>query len=189
LYIYDEFRGALRTMQHVSMSCQSKKCNPVIVNSGFGFDLSSACLLARLLASSLAGLLACWLAGLLACSLAKIEPDPGMMQSELEHKEIPTEYVAVMPVKGLRKRRRFWKLAVEHHQKPKERNRGFCGLWKRVTVAGRRTYTTVAWLKRKLFRRSRTQEHCGSWRIFAATSRGMACCAGVSQHGGHDGKS
>jgi hypothetical protein len=78
--------------------------------------------------------------GMTACQkpteadMENIEPDPRMVQSALEHQEIPTEDVAVMPVKGLRKRRRVWKLAVERRQKPKERNRGFCGSWKRVTV-------------------------------------------------------
>jgi hypothetical protein len=59
-----------------------------------------------------------------------------------------------------------------------------------VSVAGRRAsrHATVAWLKRKLFRRSGAQEHCGSRRIFAAASRGMAHCAGVARRREHDVK-
>jgi hypothetical protein len=49
------------------------------------------------------------------------KPDPGMMQSVEEHQEIPKEEAAVMPVKGLRKRRRDRNLAVGRHQKPKGR--------------------------------------------------------------------
>jgi hypothetical protein len=36
----------------------------------------------------------------------KTEPDPGMMQSIEEHQETPKGEAAVMPVRGLKKRRR-----------------------------------------------------------------------------------
>jgi hypothetical protein len=36
----------------------------------------------------------------------KIEKNPGMMLAIEEHQDIPSEDVSVMPVKGLRKRRR-----------------------------------------------------------------------------------
>jgi hypothetical protein len=44
-----------------------------------------------------------------ACNEAteKIEPGPGMMHSATEHQDIPSEDITVMPVKGLRKQRRF----------------------------------------------------------------------------------
>jgi hypothetical protein len=120
----------------------------------------------------------------------KIEPNPEMMQPVGEHQDVPREDTAVMSIRGLRKRRRVQKLTAERRLKPKEGTRGFCGSRRRVTVAGRRTsrHVTVACLKRKLFRRSGTQEHYGSQRLFAATSRGMALCAGVAQRGGHDDK-
>jgi hypothetical protein len=60
-----------------------------------------------------------------------------------------------------------------------------------LAAAGRKNvsrHATVAWLKRKLFRRSGTQKRCRSRRIFAAARRGMARCAGVAQREGHDGK-
>jgi hypothetical protein len=47
-----------------------------------------------------------------------------MMQSVEEHQEIPKGEAAVMPVGGLRKRRRVRKLASERRQKPKERTQG-----------------------------------------------------------------
>jgi hypothetical protein len=94
----------------------------------------------------------------------KIEQDPEMMQSAVEHQEIPMGEAVVIPVRGLRKWHSVCKLAVEHRQKPNERNQGFCGLWKRVTVADRRTsrHVRVAWRKRKLLRKSGTRENCGT---------------------------
>jgi hypothetical protein len=49
------------------------------------------------------------------------EPDPGMMQSVAEHQEVPKKEAAVMPVGGLRKRRRGGNLAAGLRQKPKGR--------------------------------------------------------------------
>jgi hypothetical protein len=57
----------------------------------------------------------------------KIEQDPGMMQSVEEHQDIPREEAASMPVRGLRKRCRVWKLAAERRHKPKKGTRGYCG--------------------------------------------------------------
>jgi hypothetical protein len=103
----------------------------------------------------------------------KIEPDPGMMQSAEEHQDILSEDVVVMPVKGLKKRRRGRKSTAGRHRKPKELTQGYFGSLRRVMVAGKRTsrHATVAWLKRKLFRRSGTQENCGS-----------ACWKNMSHH-------
>jgi hypothetical protein len=68
--------------------------------------------------------------------VTETDPNTEMMQSAEEHQDIPNEVAAVMPVRGLRKRRRVWKLAAERHQKPKEGTRGYCGSRRRVTVAG-----------------------------------------------------
>jgi hypothetical protein len=120
----------------------------------------------------------------------KIEQDPRTIQCMEEHQDVPSEDVIVRPVNGLRKRRRVQKLTAGRRREPKELTRGYCGSWRRVTVAGKRTsrHAAVVWRKRKLFRRSETQEHCGSQRLFAAASRGMALCGGVARCGGHDGK-
>jgi hypothetical protein len=78
----------------------------------------------------------------------KTEADPGMMLSIEEHQEIPKGEAAVMPVGGLRKRRRVRNLATVCHQKPKERTWGYCGSQKRVAVAGSRNvshHAKVAW--------------------------------------------
>jgi hypothetical protein len=68
----------------------------------------------------------------------KIETDPGMMQSAEEHQLILSEDVAVMPVKGLKRRHRVQKLAAERRQKLKEWTGGYCGARKRVTIACRK---------------------------------------------------
>jgi hypothetical protein len=85
----------------------------------------------------------------------KIEPDPGKMRSVGEHQEVSKGEAAVMPVRLLRKRCRDRNLAVEPHQKPKERTQGYCGTRKRVTVAGRRMTRCagVAWLRRGVIRK------------------------------------
>jgi hypothetical protein len=49
-----------------------------------------------------------------ACNEAmETEPNPGMVQSIVGHLEIPKEDAAVMPVEGMRKRRRIRNLAAE----------------------------------------------------------------------------
>jgi hypothetical protein len=52
----------------------------------------------------------------------KTGPDPGMTQSVEEHQGIPKREIAVMPVGGLRKRRRVRKQAAERRQKPRVRS-------------------------------------------------------------------
>jgi hypothetical protein len=91
--------------------------------------------------------------------IEKIEPDPGMMQYIGEHQEVPKGEAAVMPVGGLRKRRRGRYLAAERHQKTKERTRGYCGSRKRLTVAGRRMIRCagVAFLRRGAVRKDCTR--------------------------------
>jgi hypothetical protein len=69
-----------------------------------------------------------------------------MLQPVEEHKGISKGEVRVMSVRGLRKQCRVRKLAVERHQKMKERTS---------------RHATVAWRKSKLFRKSETQENCG----------------------------
>jgi hypothetical protein len=44
-----------------------------------------------------------------------------MMRSLADHREVPKEEVAVMPVGGLRKQCGDWNLAMEHCQKPEGR--------------------------------------------------------------------
>jgi hypothetical protein len=93
----------------------------------------------------------------------KIEQDTEMMQSAEEHQDVPSEDVTVMPVKGLKKWRRVRKSTAGRRGEPKEGTRGYYGSQRKVTVAGKRTsrHATVAWLKRKVFRRSGIQGNFG----------------------------
>jgi hypothetical protein len=70
-----------------------------------------------------------------------------MMQSIEKHQEIPKEDSTVMPVEGLRKRRRVWNLAAEHCQKWKERTRGNSGSRRKLAAACRKMphRAKVAW--------------------------------------------
>jgi hypothetical protein len=87
----------------------------------------------------------------------------GMMQSAEEHQDVPSEDVAVMPVKGLKKRRRGRKSTAGRRGEPKELNRGNCRSRKKLAAACRKVsrHAGMVWRKRKLFRRTGTQEICG----------------------------
>jgi hypothetical protein len=114
----------------------------------------------------------------------------GMMQSAEEHQDAVSEYVAVPPVQGLKKRHRGRKSTAEGRGEQKKGPRGYYESRGKVTVAGKRTsrHATVAWRKRNLFRRNGTKEYCGSWRIFATARKGMDRCEGIARRGVHDGK-
>jgi hypothetical protein len=90
--------------------------------------------------------------------------NPGMMQSVEEHQEVPIEDVAVMPVKGLKKRRRVGKSTAGRCGEPKKLNRGNCGSRKKLAAACRKVSrrARMAWQKRKLFRESETRGYCES---------------------------
>jgi hypothetical protein len=102
-----------------------------------------------------------------------------MMQSVEEHQDVPIEEVAVMPVKGLKKRHRGRKSTAGRRGEPKKLNRGNCGSRKKLAAACRKVsrHASVAWRKRNIIRRNGTQEYCGSWRIFAAVGRRNTCIA------------
>jgi hypothetical protein len=82
----------------------------------------------------------------------------------------PKEDAAVMPVGGLRKRRRDRNLAAGRRQKPKRRIQASCKSRRRLTVAGKMTTrrATVAWRKKNVFRKTGTKENCGPHKEFAA---------------------
>jgi hypothetical protein len=93
-----------------------------------------------------------------ACT-EKIQSDPRMMQSVVEHEEVPKEEAEVMPVGGLRKRSGDRNPATRRRQKPKGRIQAGCESRKRLTVAGRRmTHCAgVAWLRRNVVRKDWTR--------------------------------
>jgi hypothetical protein len=84
----------------------------------------------------------------------KTEPDPRKMQSVEEHQGIPKEEAAVMPVGGVKKRRRDRNLTAGRRQKPKGRIQASSESRRRLTVAGKKMTrrAIVAWRKRNVFR-------------------------------------
>jgi hypothetical protein len=89
----------------------------------------------------------------------EIQPDPTMMQSVLEHQEVPKEEAIVMPVEGLRKRSRDQNLAAGCRQKLKGRIQASCESQKRLTVAGRKVTrrARVAWQRENVVRKDQTR--------------------------------
>jgi hypothetical protein len=109
-----------------------------------------------------------------------MEANPEKMESNLKEKEavvqrqdIPIENVAMMPVGEPRKRRRGGKLIAGRRGKPKKLNRRNCGSRKKLAAACRKVsrYATVAWRKRKLFRKSETRGYCGSRKCATVADR------------------
>jgi hypothetical protein len=94
----------------------------------------------------------------------KIEKNPEMMQSTEEYQDVRSKDVAVMPAKGLKKRRKGRKLIAERRGEPKKLNRGHCGSRKKLAAACRKMsrHAAVVWHKRNLIRRSETRGYCGS---------------------------
>jgi hypothetical protein len=102
------------------------------------------------------------------------------MQSVEEHQETPKEEATVIPVRGMRKRRRDQNLAAGHRQKPKGRIQASCESRRRLIVAGKKMTcrAAVAWRKRNLLRKIGSQENCGLHKEFTATRIRMIHCAG-----------
>jgi hypothetical protein len=97
-------------------------------------------------------------------AMRKIEQNPGMMQSVEEHQDVTTEGVVVRAVKRLKKRHRGRKSTAGRRGEPKELTRVNCGSRKKLATACRKVSrrATVAWRKRKLFRKSENRGYCGS---------------------------
>jgi hypothetical protein len=112
----------------------------------------------------------------------KTEPNPRMMQSVKEHQEIHREEAALMPVGGLRKRRRDRNLAKGRRLKQKGRIQASCESRRRLTVAGKKMTrrATVAWRKRNLFRIIGTQGICGPRKRLTAAGINMTRHARVA---------
>jgi hypothetical protein len=112
-------------------------------------------------------------------AIEKIETDPGMMQSAEEHQDILSEDVAVMPVKGLKKRRRVWKSTAGRRGEPKELTRGNCGSRRKLAAACRKVprHVAVVWWKRKVFRRSGFQGNFGRRKELAIAGIRRTHCA------------
>jgi hypothetical protein len=97
-----------------------------------------------------------------AACLDSKELNPEDMESEVEHRDIPTEEAAVKSSGTVKKRYRGRHKAVGRRGEPKELTRGDCGSRRKLAAACRKMFyrAAVEWRKRNVFRKIRTQENC-----------------------------
>jgi hypothetical protein len=123
----------------------------------------------------------------------KMEPNPEENEAVVEHQNIPSEDVVVMPVGEPRKRLRVRKSTAGRRGEPKELNRGNHRSRRKLAAASRKVsrHVAVVWRKRKLFRRTGTQEICGRRKELAIAGIRMTHCAQVVRRKGrsHEGMS
>jgi hypothetical protein len=123
----------------------------------------------------------------------KTEANQEEKESAEEHEDIPNEDVAVMPVAEPRKRCRDRKSTAGQRGEPNELNRGNCGSRKKLAAACRKVsrHAAVVWRKRKLFRRTGTQEIYGQRKELAIAGIRTTHCAQVVWRKGrsHEGTS
>jgi hypothetical protein len=67
----------------------------------------------------------------------KMEPNPQEKEAVVEREDVPNEDIAVIPVKGLKKRRRGRKSTAGRRREPKELNQANCGSRKKLAAACR----------------------------------------------------
>jgi hypothetical protein len=109
----------------------------------------------------------------------KMGPNPEEMMQSLEgHQEVPKEDATVAkPVNERRKRHRGQKLTAGQCGEPKDLTQRNCGSRRKLAAACRKKvscHATVAWQKRKLFRKIGTQENFGPRKEL--TAAGMRKC-------------
>jgi hypothetical protein len=109
----------------------------------------------------------------------KIELDAGTMQSAEGYKDVRSKDVAVMPVKGLKKRRRGRKLIAGRRGETKEMNRENCGSRRKLAAACRKVprHATVVWRKKQVLRRSGLQGNFGRRKELAIAGIRRTHCA------------
>jgi hypothetical protein len=90
-----------------------------------------------------------------ACLDSK-EPNPEDMESEVEHREVPTEEAAVKSSRTMKKWHRDRHLAPGRRGEPNELTRGGCRSRRKLAAACRKVSHRV-WRKRNVFRNFRTQ--------------------------------
>jgi hypothetical protein len=107
------------------------------------------------------------------------EPGEEMMQSAEEHHEVPDEDAVAMLVRIRKRRHRDRKGAAGRRLEPKELNRGDRGSRKKLAAACRKAShrSTVAWIKRNVFRKSWTCGFYGLWKEVTASREKVARCA------------
>jgi hypothetical protein len=107
------------------------------------------------------------------------EPREEMMQSAEEHQVVPREDAMAIPVRGRKRRHRGRKQAAGRRGEPKELIRGDRGSRKKLAAVCRKASrrAKVAWLKRNVFRKSRTCGYCGLRKEVAASRKKGTRCA------------
>jgi hypothetical protein len=117
-----------------------------------------------------------------ACQNSK-EPSPEEMESEVERREFPTKEAAVKSSRTMKKRHKGRRMAAGRRGKPKELTRRDCGSRGLLAAACRKVSrrATVAWRKRYVFRKIRTQGSCGPRQELAAARRVMTLRSKVAR--------
>jgi hypothetical protein len=100
----------------------------------------------------------------------KIQPNPRIMQSVAEHQEVLKEDAVMKTVEGWKQQHRGQKLAAGRRGGPKELTRGDCGSQRKLAAACRKVsrHATVAWRKRRIFRKILKRGNCGLCQEMAA---------------------
>jgi hypothetical protein len=118
----------------------------------------------------------------------KEEPSPKEMESEVERQEVPMENVAAKPVGGRKKRQRGRNLTAGRRGKPTKLTRGDCESREMLVAACRKVSrrTAMAWRKRNISRKIRTQVNCGPrHELGTAGIRILTRCTGIAQRKEH----
>jgi hypothetical protein len=115
-----------------------------------------------------------------------MEPNPKIMPSEVEYREIPTEEAAVKSSGTMKRWHRGRHLAAGRRRERKELTRGDCGSRTKLASACRMMSrrAAMARCKRDIFRKIRIQANCEPRKELAAGGMKMIRCAKVAQLNG-----
>jgi hypothetical protein len=121
-----------------------------------------------------------------AC-LGSKELNPEEMESESEHREVPTEEAAGKSAGTMKKRHRGRHLDAGRLVEPKELTRGDCGSRRKLAATCRKVSRRAAVARRKgnIYRKILTHGNCGPRKELAAAGRKITRCAKVARHKGH----
>jgi hypothetical protein len=116
------------------------------------------------------------------------ELNPEDMESEMEHREVPTEEAAVKSSGTMKKWHRGRYQATGRRGGPKELTRGERGSQRKLAVACKKVShrTAVVRRKRNVFKKIRTQGNCGPRKVLAAAGRRMTHNTKVTCRRGYD---
>jgi hypothetical protein len=109
------------------------------------------------------------------------------MESEVDHREVPTKETAVKFSGTMKKQHRGQHLAAGQCGEPKQLTRGDCGSWRKLAATCRKVsrHAAVAQCKGNIFRKIWTQVNYGPRSELATDGKEMTRCAKVEQRKGH----